>query len=353
MKRFTFLLLGVVMVLAGSMRSALALPNYLPVFNSLYGTTGTVLDTCGVCHVASGGGGPRNTYGKAFEAVATHGSDPTGALNAIASQASTCSGYTFLQLINVRINPGNGSCPAPVTCTDFTYSAFGTCQIDNTQSRTVTGYTPAGCAGTPSAAPVLTQTCTYVPPSTSVNIGAATGTGQITVATLTGGTNLTDVMVVSATDPSINPNGKPSDLAFTDGLVHYKVTGVATGGTVQVQITFPTAIPAGSKIYKVDSNGFHDFSANAIIIDKTVTLTLTDGGSGDSDGVANGVIVDPVGVASPMSMPPDTSGSGGGCSIGARQNRATAFADSLIILMPLLVMAALRGIRRRRKQKVF
>ncbi len=36
------------------------------------------------------------------------------------------------------------------------------------------------------------------------------------------------------------------------------------------------------------------------------------------------------------------SGGGGGCSIGARQNAPTAFADAAIMLLPLLVIAALR-----------
>ncbi len=42
-------------------------------------------------------------------------------------------------------------------------------------------------------------------------------------------------------------------------------------------------------------------------------------------------------------------GGGGGCSIGPRQNRATAVADLAMIFMPLFVMAALKGIRRRKK----
>jgi subtilisin family serine protease len=43
------------------------------------------------------------------------------------------------------------------------------------------------------------------------------------------------------------------------------------------------------------------------------------------------------------------AGGGGGCSIGPRQNRATAAADAAIIFMPLLVIAVLKGIRRRKK----
>lgn len=60
-----------------------------------------------------------------------------------------------------------GSTPAPTvdagatptTCTSFTYSAFGACQPNGTQTRTVLSSSPAGCTG---GTPVLTQTCTYL-----------------------------------------------------------------------------------------------------------------------------------------------------------------------------------------------
>jgi hypothetical protein len=51
--------------------------------------------------------------------------------------------------------------PPTSVCTEFTYSAFGACQANNTQTRTVLTSLPAGCTG---GAPVLTQACIYVPP---------------------------------------------------------------------------------------------------------------------------------------------------------------------------------------------
>jgi pectate lyase len=47
------------------------------------------------------------------------------------------------------------------TCSSFTYSGWGACQPNNTQTRTVLTSSPAGCAG---GSPVLSQACTYVPP---------------------------------------------------------------------------------------------------------------------------------------------------------------------------------------------
>ncbi|MBI5638885.1 MAG: SUMF1/EgtB/PvdO family nonheme iron enzyme [Nitrospirae bacterium] len=49
---------------------------------------------------------------------------------------------------------------APPICTSYTYSDWGACQSDNTQTRTMLSSSPAGCTGTP----VLSQACTYVPP---------------------------------------------------------------------------------------------------------------------------------------------------------------------------------------------
>ena len=47
------------------------------------------------------------------------------------------------------------------TCTSFTYSAWGTCQSNSTQTRTVSTSSPTGCTG---GTPVVSQSCTYVPP---------------------------------------------------------------------------------------------------------------------------------------------------------------------------------------------
>jgi hypothetical protein len=61
--------------------------------------------------------------------------------------------------------PGNMP-PGPggaTTCTSFTYSDFGACQPDGTQTRTVLTSAPTGCTG---GSPVLTQACTYVPTCT-------------------------------------------------------------------------------------------------------------------------------------------------------------------------------------------
>jgi hypothetical protein len=70
------------------------------------------------------------------------------------------------------------------------------------------------------------------------------------------------------------------------------------GATAMVTFYLPTPAPDGYKWYKYGPNkGWYDYSDHAEFnIDSQVTLTLVDGGAGDDDGNANGVIVDPSGL---------------------------------------------------------
>ncbi|MFZ0484440.1 MAG: CFI-box-CTERM domain-containing protein, partial [Desulfobacterales bacterium] len=83
---------------------------------------------------------------------------------------------------------------------------------------------------------------------------------------------------------------------------------------------------ASDVFYKYDTiNGWYDYSEHTTFNDdgQSVTLELKDGGYGDSDGLANGVIVDPGGIASGGSGSTYTDsgvdiggiGGGGGCFI--------------------------------------
>lgn len=70
-------------------------------------------------------------------------------------------GFNHAALDSILARHGITSCeppspPTPTTCASFTYSGWGECQPDNTQTRTVLTSSPAGCAG---GTPVTTQTC--------------------------------------------------------------------------------------------------------------------------------------------------------------------------------------------------
>ncbi|MBI5197941.1 MAG: multicopper oxidase domain-containing protein, partial [Nitrospirae bacterium] len=90
-----------------------------------------------------------------------------------------------------------------------------------------------------------------------------------------------------------NPNG-----SFPYGLVSIKLTGVSQGGSVTVALTFPGDVNTVSHYYKYGPTAtpaWYEFPFGSNDGDKTITLTLTDGGAGDHDESANTEIVDPGG----------------------------------------------------------
>ena len=179
------------------------------------------------------------------------------------------------------------------------------------------------------------------------------GRGRFLVdVTDTAGASLAFAEGIAETDASLNQTGIPSEYEFPDGLVSYQVIGVVPGGTATVKVTFPSGIPAGSKVYKVGTAGFQEF-AGATIQGNTVTLTLTDGGAGDRDGLVNGIIVDPVGVAVPVasgagSIDLSSASGGGGCSVAVRTGSGGSYIDGTLILAGLGMAAWGIRIRRRR-----
>jgi hypothetical protein len=180
------------------------------------------------------------------------------------------------------------------------------------------------------------------------------GKGKFLIdVTDTAGASLAFTEGIAETSASLNQDGKPSGYDFPDGLVSYQVIDVDPGSTVTVKVTFPSGIPAGSKLYKAGPAGFKEI-VNPAIQGRTVTLTLTDGGQGDSDGLANGVIVDPVGVAVPAasgtgSIDLSSASGGGGCSVAVRTGSGGSAIDGTLILASLGM--AVWGIRIRRRRR--
>ena len=193
MKKLTVLLLGTVMLLAGY-GSAHAYSSYLTSFMNTYPSAGTI-SGCVLCHLNPAGGGPRNGYGTDY---ANNGHS----FAAIENLDSDGDGYSNITEITSvpPTYPGDAtSFPAPAACTSFTYSAWGTCQSNNTQTRTVTASSPTGCTG---GSPVLTQSCVYVPPVTTCTsfTYSAWGTCQ---------SNSTQTRTVAASSPTGCTGGSP------------------------------------------------------------------------------------------------------------------------------------------------
>ncbi len=113
---------------------------------------------------------------------------------------------------------------------------------------------------------------------------------------------------------------RPADLIF--GLFSYRLRVNQPGDTALVKIYFSGEIFSSDTIFKYDTiNGWYDYSEHTTFNDdgQSVTLEVKDGGYGDSDGSANGVIVDPGGIAasggSSYTVTGSSSGGGSGCFI--------------------------------------
>jgi len=134
------------------------------------------------------------------------------------------------------------------------------------------------------------------------------------------GGNLINIEVI---DPSTVSNtlGMPENLDF--GLIDFQLKVDTPGATATVTVYFSQPIPEGYRWYKYTTdNGWIDFSASTLFnpARDQITLTLTDGGTGDDDGLPNGVIVDPSGLGTALSFPTPTIGgndwgTAGGCFI--------------------------------------
>jgi hypothetical protein len=92
---------------------------------------------------------------------------------------------------------------------------------------------------------------------------------------------------------------RPSDLIF--GLFAYRLRVTNPGDVATIRIYFSGDIFSSDVFYKYDTiNGWYDYSEHTTFNNdgQSITLEVKDGGFGDSDGLANGIIVDPGGIAS-------------------------------------------------------
>jgi hypothetical protein len=131
--------------------------------------------------------------------------------------------------------------------------------------------------------------------------------------------NVAAIETIEAEDPSdpklpAMAGTKPKNFPY--GVLHYRLRVKEPGDHVTVTVYFSNSAPKNGKYYKYDSieglwqdySSYASFSANR----KSVDLYLEDGGIGDEDGTANGIIIDPSGVGvTSTSTSIDSSGSSG------------------------------------------
>ena len=126
------------------------------------------------------------------------------------------------------------------------------------------------------------------------HVATATGTGTASFTSGSGSlTGLTAVAQSELTCPY-----KPG-LTFLHGFFRFNITNIVPGSTATITIELPSAMPIGIQYWKCQNGTWVNMTSllGDDDGDNILTLTVTDGGTGDTDGAANGTIVDPGGPA--------------------------------------------------------
>lgn len=161
------------------------------------------------------------------------------------------------------------------------------------------------------------------------DVDTDTGTGEATLCASSG--IMGSLTAVSESTLSCPVEGKPN-LEFAHGFFSFNVTELTPGQTVTVNITLPQAVPVGTEYWKCQNNTWVDVTSllGDDDGDNLLTLTITDGGLGDADGAANGVIEDPGAPGQPVRA----------LTVGGEVYPV----DKLSLLAPWIALAALMAV---------
>ena len=175
----------------------------------------------------------------------------------------------------------NGHCSfyALVGSTPFIYSSFQLVPGNSTYPTFSVAENQV-IAGNP--APVTLQFVNIVQQGSAGSVA-----GAIFVAAPSG------TVISNVSNTPIVGDTLPSGATVLTGALSYTVSGLTPGATISVTLRLPSGSDPTS-VFKFQNGAYVDVSSIATISGDEVTLQLTDGGLGDADGLANGVIVDPV-----------------------------------------------------------
>ncbi len=116
------------------------------------------------------------------------------------------------------------------------------------------------------------------------------------------GSGTASIVCLNWIDPAAiaDTQNRPDNLPI--GLINFKMTVDAPGAVAEAIIYLSRPAPEGAQWYWYSPlTGWQDYSAHAIFSPDgtSVTLSFVDGGFGDADGAANGIIADPSGMVEP------------------------------------------------------
>jgi len=186
---------------------------------------------------------------------------------------------------------------------------------------------------TTAAAPVTTSTIT------GPNAGTGGGTNTATATPGVGqpvscGFDPTSTFIPLRGAP-LSPPSAPPGVNFPFGLFEFDLLGCSPGGSITVTVTYPQPIPSGAQYWKYGATAAnpapHWYTIPATFSGNTATFTLVDGGLGDDDLTANGIVVDQ-----------------GGPGVGAPIPTMTSW--PLLALAALIVLLGLWGLGRRQER---
>jgi squalene-hopene/tetraprenyl-beta-curcumene cyclase len=130
-------------------------------------------------------------------------------------------------------------------------------------------------------------------------VRSSTGTGNVSFISDAG--TIEDLTAIN--ESKLPAEGKPA-LSFPHGFFSFNITGLAVGQTVNVTIFLPSNIPVNAQYWKYQTHkGWYQIPIRSNDGDNIIIIQLTDGGKGDDDGIANGVIVDAGGPGIPIQVP--------------------------------------------------
>ena len=184
----------------------------------------------------------------------------------------------------------------------------------------------------------------YPHDATRADFPSAVSIGSITLELTAEGTAVfEDIRPVCQLDPALNHLNYPENIEFPSGLISFAVTGLTTGAEVQVNILESLLSRGDRRVFKAGEAGFSAYDDHAVVNPMDCIIYLKDGSYGDEDVVADGTIIDPLGVGRETS-PVDPGGADSGSSSGCTMNPEAGFGVEwlLLVFLPLILRLRFR-----------
>jgi hypothetical protein len=165
-------------------------------------------------------------------------------------------------------------------------------------------------------------------------------------------TNCKAIRAFKSTDPASIPDTKGKPGALPIGLIDFKVEVVNPGDFAEVLINLSEPAPQGAKWYMYDeTNGWKMYPHVVFSDDRMkVTIQLKDGDRdyGDTDGVANGIIIDPSGMGvEGIQQTNAERSSSSGCFIDTSMQNPSSQGVWAAILLILLLFSSIDRYRKK------